>query len=168
MHRHIAALVAAGALALAIAPAGHAHSLSYSDPIDSRLHGYDDLVGATVNHYEAPGPWVRPPITLEHTVTTASPYGVFRPALWLMVGSTGYTVSGTTIRRWTDSANVGTAQVTDGSNTVTYRFAVSAIGNPSSYQWSAQEWTVDGWTDAIPNSGWLSHTVRQTFTVAPQ
>jgi hypothetical protein len=171
-----ALLLAAGAFALA--PAAHAHSLGYADPSEHGLHPSDDIVAAAVSHWTSSLPTVGPPpVTIEHAITTAGPYGS-RPCLEIRT-SDRFRVCGTEVKRLSviGTPTVGTAQMTESpavpgrQQTVSYRLQLGTIGNPASYEWGAWarndvSWMYPG--DDILDGPWHRHTIRYELSPAPQ
>jgi hypothetical protein len=156
-----AAALACGAVAFALAPAANAHYLEYDDPQESSFGSYgEDILQTTVDHWTESGTYnVRPPVTLEHTITTtrATRVSPKAPRLHIYVGSTSYEVYGWEVKR-SDGTVTGAAELERSGNTWTYRFALRAIGNPSSYEWFARLrvcmwWWHYGWGDAVCG-GW--------------
>ena len=171
--------LAAGALALALAaPAAQAHPLGYSDPSEPYLHPSDDIVAAAVNHWTSSWPPTvgPPPVTLQHAITTAAPYGS-KPCLEIRTASDRFRVCSTSVKRLSviGTPTVGTAQVTESpavpgmAQTVTYQLRLSTIGNPASYEWGA--WArndMSPWYqgDDILDGTWHRHVVRLELSPA--
>ena len=170
-----AIILAAGAFALA--PAAHAHPLGYSDPSEPGLHPTDDIVAAAVNHWTSSQPTVGPPpVTLQHAITVAGPYGS-RPCLEIRTPSDRYRVCSTAVKRLSviGTPTVGTAQVDESAavpgrqQTVTYRVQLGTIGNPASYEWGAWAENDVSWLHPGPDildGTWHRHVIRHELMPA--
>jgi hypothetical protein len=171
MTRFLPRTAAAAVLALALAaPAAHAHALGYSDPSEPGLHPSDDIVAAAVTHRTSSAPTVGPPpVTLQHAITTAAPYGS-RPCLEIRTPSDRFRVCSTNVKRLSTigTPTVGTASMTESNGTVTYQLQLATIGNPAWYEWGA--WARNDVSplhpgDDILDGTWHKHVIR--FVLSP-
>jgi hypothetical protein len=159
-----------GTLALALAaPGASAHSLGYSDPSEPGLHPTDDIVAAAVNHWPGSQPTVGPPpVTLQHAITAAGPYGS-RPCLEIRTATDRFRVCSTAVKRLSTigTPTVGTAQVHESMQTVTYRLQLATIGNPASYEWGAWAQNDVSWLypgHDILDGTWHRHVIRHELS----
>lgn len=172
MTRFLPRTAAASVLVLAFAaPAAQAHPLGYSDPSEPGLHPSDDIVAAALSHRTSSAPTVGPPpVTLDHAITTAAPYGS-RPCLEIRTPSDRFRVCSTAVKRLSTigTPTVGTAQVSESGNTVSYRLQLGTIGNPAWYEWGAWarndvSWLYPG--DDILDGPWHKHVIRHELSPA--
>ena len=168
-----AVALAAGALALLLAPGAHAHGLSYPDRFDAMAYpSWGDMRWASVDHWveRGPSPAIHPPVVLEHSIAaaTAASDALQEPNLLIRAGANDYLVTKAGVKRVADGVITGPVQYSRSGATLTLRFRLSAIGSPPAYEWfgilasrSGSQWNYDH----VGDDEWHSHTVG--FDVEP-